>query len=132
MVDWVVVVVAMFTANWNIAADALVTVEPGALFFISIFAKSLFIIMTHHTHGLVIGLIWPVDRITWLLGIAVIMIFIVKVLFLSYGFLVLVIGVVMAPAEGKGTGSTRCLGDFLVGFTVEIRVVGNVAIDHLG
>jgi hypothetical protein len=24
------------------------------------------------------------------------------------------------------------LGDFLVGFTVEIRVVGNVAIDHLG
>jgi hypothetical protein len=132
MVDWVVVVVAMFTANWSIAADAFVTVEPGILFFISIFAKALFIIMAHHTHGLVIGLIWPVEGITWLFGIAVIMIFAVGVLFLPYGFMVLVIGVVMAPAEGKGTGSTRGLGDFLVGLPVKIRVVGNVAIDHLG
>jgi hypothetical protein len=66
------------------------------------------------------------------LGIAVIGMLAVRVVFVGDGFVILVVGVLMAPSKREGTGATGGLGDSLVSLTVKVSIVGNVAIDHAG
>ena len=55
-----------------------------------------------------------------------------RVIFLCDGFVILLVGVLMAPSEGEGAGATGGLGDSLVSLAVKVRIVGNVPIDHAG
>ena len=86
--------------------------------------------MAHNTHRLIIGIVSFVDVDGLFLTITLIVMLIIGVISVILMFVRIVIGVLVAPSERKGAGSTWCLDDSFVGFAIKVCVVSDVAVDH--
>jgi hypothetical protein len=130
--DGIVVFVPMLPAYWNVVTDLLRALLLVVLFFINVLLapQTLIIIMAHHPHRLIIRIIPSIHAIGLFLAIAFVVLLVIRVVSVILRFVLIVVGVLVAPSERKRAGSSRCLYDSFVCFAIEVCVVRDVPVDH--